>query len=173
MNWADFKIAIAKGLVASAESVANIVSGATKVGNADKLDGNDSSYFATASSVTNITNGTTIVPKADTLDGYHASSFLQNINEKTSTALYFTKAATNGKSSIYKNNNAINDYGLVLKDENAIGESVKINIRNDLDMITFTNKANAEKIILHTGNSVPVIVSATAPSDTTAVWIVP
>lgn len=39
MNWADFKIAVAKGLVASAESVANIVSGATKVGNADKLDG--------------------------------------------------------------------------------------------------------------------------------------
>lgn len=39
MNWADFKIAIAQGLVASAESVAKIISGATKVGNADKVNG--------------------------------------------------------------------------------------------------------------------------------------
>ena len=46
MSWTDILIAIKKGLIASGESVQKIINGTTKVGNADKLDGNDSSYFA-------------------------------------------------------------------------------------------------------------------------------
>lgn len=45
MSWTEIMIAIKRGIVASAESVANIVSGATKVGNADKLDGYDAGEF--------------------------------------------------------------------------------------------------------------------------------
>jgi hypothetical protein len=45
MSWAQIIAAIKMGLVASAESVANIISGVTKVGNADKLDGYDAADF--------------------------------------------------------------------------------------------------------------------------------
>lgn len=61
--------------VASAESsVTGIVNGTQKVGNADKLDGYDSSHFATADSVANIVNGTTNL-NAKTLEGNTASHF--------------------------------------------------------------------------------------------------
>ena len=46
MNWAQIIAAIKMGLVASAESVANIANGTTKVGNADKLDGRSASEYA-------------------------------------------------------------------------------------------------------------------------------
>ena len=72
-------------------SISNITNGTTKVGNADKLDGNDSSYYATASAlsttnsnVTKITNGTTKAGDADKLDGYHASDILNMFVSKTS-----------------------------------------------------------------------------------------
>lgn len=45
MSWAQIIAAIKMGLVASAESVANIISGATKVGNSDKLDDKHASDF--------------------------------------------------------------------------------------------------------------------------------
>ena len=43
MNWTDFMIAIRRGLIPSKKE---LVDGTTKVGNADKLDGHDSGYFA-------------------------------------------------------------------------------------------------------------------------------
>lgn len=62
MNWADFKIAITQGLVASAESVAKIISGATKVGNADKLDDKHASDFLLLSDYsTRIIGGTEVI----------------------------------------------------------------------------------------------------------------
>lgn len=45
MNWTDFMIAIRQGLIPSKKELTD---GTTKVGNADKLDGHDSEYFATA-----------------------------------------------------------------------------------------------------------------------------
>ena len=45
MSWAQIIAAIKMGIVASAESVANIISGVTKVGNADKLDGYQANEF--------------------------------------------------------------------------------------------------------------------------------
>ncbi len=265
MNWADFKIAIAKGLVASAESVANIVSGVTKVGNADKLDGNDSSYFATKSSVTNITNGTTKVGNADKLDGLDSGSFPRYYTHATDynggvngnkvdfnnlTQVGFHLMAGNFSESPNRPNGFYGDSTVIVTGNSAcltqivtvnnvicfrknawngdFGEwqyggnadtldgkhasdflpitggtlaqpnSVVLNIHNTavnslysllyfyansvgLGALGFMGTNNpilyttdgATKGLLHEGNSSKVIVSTTAPADTTAVWIVP
>ena len=201
MSWTQIIAAIKMGLVASAESVANIINGTTKVGNADKLDGNDSTYFATAASVINITNGTTTVPKADTLDGYHASDLLRNdnyreyvrpwtiLNEVTGD---FNTMLTRGDYLIGNSmaNNPYNSNGGVFYGwlRNSIAQDTNTHNRvSDWLLQEYTATGgerfyrtliNADdftpwKECLHTGNSTKVIVSTTAPADTTAVWIVP
>jgi hypothetical protein len=264
--------AIKMGLVASAESVANIISGVTKVGDADKLDGNDSSYFATKASVTNITNGTTTVPKADTVDGKHASDFVLLTTAKESgffadmlsatkittdytiedllnkqSVTFFTNWSdstnfpslygsgivltaldstnryvyySSGKETYYayaKNANGTwtltwkklsdadtldgkhaSDFLPITGGTLSQPNSVVLNIHNTaanslysllyfyansvgLGALGFMGANNpilyttdgAAKGLLHEGNSSKVIVSTTAPADTTAVWIVP
>ena len=167
MNWADFKIAIAKGLVASAESVANIVSGATKVGNADKLDGNDSSYFATKASVTNITNGTTTVPNADKLDGYHASDFIQTNGGIISNSTFATFAVNRTTSD------AAAFSGMAFKKQGEVLGYIGVKLAGEGLCYLPPSLGGAYYPLLHTGNSTKVIVSTTAPTDTSAVWIVP
>ena len=53
----------------------------------------------------------------------------------------------------------------------------QIEIINGVDqgkrLLINTDKLTESNSVLHTGNSVPVVVSTTAPADTTAVWIVP
>lgn len=145
MSWTEIMIAIKKGIVASAESVANIVSGTTKVGNADKLDGQDSSYFAAAANVAN-----TYATKAS-LSGYVTTTGLAakataDANGNNIVNTYATKAALAGY---------VTTSGTAAR---ATADASGNNIVN-------TYKRKSE--------SVNVIVSATAPSDTTAVWIIP
>lgn len=50
---------------------------------------------------------------------------------------------------------------------------VSIGAKTDGELYAYDASSNEKGKILHTGNSRPVVVSATAPTDTTAVWIVP
>lgn len=105
MSWAEIMIAIKRGIVASAESVANIISGATKVGNAanaDKVNGFEawqlrntdtdgatinnylySQYTANTnafhlkSSQSGISTSVDRANNSDTVDGHHASAFVK------------------------------------------------------------------------------------------------
>lgn len=70
---------------ATVASVKNIVDGTTKVGNADKLDGKDSSYFATSENITNIVKGNTKVGDSDKLDGKDSSYFAPASNVYSKT----------------------------------------------------------------------------------------
>lgn len=202
MSWTEIMIAIKKSIVASGESVANIISGSTKVGNADKLDGKDSNYFATAASVTNITNGTTTVPKADTLDGYHASSFslasssriklfsdITDIGLTSAATLSATWIALPINSMIIMDASSLTDsswnfpdkYSLVVmyKGPYASRGYIELKPKEHLTNTCFmvftatSGPAGQWHTWLNTGNSAPVIVSTTEPSDKTAVWIVP
>ena len=61
-----------------AADLAKVVAGTTTVGNADKLDNHDSSYFATADALAKVVDGTTVVAKAtdaNTLDGHDSAYF--------------------------------------------------------------------------------------------------
>ena len=90
------------------DRVDGIVNGTTKVGNADKLDDHDSTYFATAESVTNIVNGTTKVSaatsadNADKLDNHDATYFatanaLSDLSDRVDDVV----AVAEGKTKTY------------------------------------------------------------------------
>lgn len=95
MSWAEIMIAIKRGIVASAESVANIISGATAVGNAKRLRSltregedygtNDFLLKAQMGAIGNDNNFGLVVGdgtygvkvnETDTVDGRHASEFV-------------------------------------------------------------------------------------------------
>ena len=226
MSWTEIMIAIKRGIVASAESVANIVSGATKVGNADKLDGFDSTNFMYRSSgygsnvfgsydlnvwikpgcyscETNCINtpadtdswGDLLVfggigdritqifrpwnkssslyfrslnsatwaewlnlTNAHTVDGLHADAFLKT------TGGILTGSLQMGSGILQARH--INGYG----DDGTNNLYLNYSHPNN-DVIISSNGAQGSA--LHTGISAKVIVSTTAPADTTAVWIVP
>ena len=88
--------------------VDDIVAGAITIGNADQLDGHDSTYFATAESVTNIVNGTTKVSvatsadNADKLDN-HDSSYFATANDLAdlSDRVNDVVAVAEGKTKTY------------------------------------------------------------------------
>lgn len=56
-------------------TIGGIINGDVGIGNADTLDGHDSTYFATAQDFSNIINGTQKVGNADTLDGHDSTYF--------------------------------------------------------------------------------------------------
>lgn len=137
MSWTEIKIAIAKGLIASADSVAKIISGATVVGKA-AADGNGNNIVNTYATKTALsgyvtTTGTAAKATADA----SGNNIVNTYATKTALAGYVTTTGTAAKATAdASGNNIVNTY-----------------------------KKKTE--------SVNVIVSATAPTDTTAVWIVP
>lgn len=259
MNWVDFKIAIARGLVASAESVANIISGATTVGNADKLDGYHANSFLFLQNFIAGNMGTKcsyypttvgkdcndideLVALAGGADGlhypavniyYYIVTIKYNDTHKKQWALgykgnvidsFLFRTCVEGIWNDWKKcsdgGNADTVDGFHASDFFTLDGNVAIRKRNDedggrllLEKSTYSNSngnlamdfyspdgtpyvrffenggayrgvyINLYKCasggsglgseLLHTGNSVPVIVSKTAPTDTSAVWIVP
>lgn len=267
MNWADFKIAVAQGLVASAESVANIISGATKVGNADKLDDKHASDFVLLSDYnTRIIGGTEVIDfdtlfetknyafssnaitialnapvvssgflkvtkgggythheytsnagiryfrtyngstwgswknaadggNADTVDSCHASELYKVTVKKGGTDAntlidegnYFLINGTNVPiahgflSVLYYNGSAFSPNSAwgatrcIRQIFYPYGESGTIITRYGLYKTNTTAVWEWSSWVteLNTGNSTKVVVSTTAPTDTTAVWIVP
>lgn len=211
MSWTDILIAVKKGIVASAESVANIISGTTKVGNADKLDGFHADAFLFG-------NGATVRfnPVAD-LNDFHTgiglfSESIANIPESTwwlvisggdaSTQMQIASSffndkpvkeryCTGGVWGSWNNistghlaltggdlNGSVRMYGNGLQTRHIDGygsdgaNDLFLNYSNiDAQVYVFSNGTSGS--VLHTGNSRPVVVSTTAPADTSSVWIVP
>ena len=251
----DFKLEeLRKQTDSVGNSVTGMVNGTQKVGNADKLDGHDSSYFATAASVTNITNGTMQVGNAKTLGGNTSDAFAK----KTDLAKYLpldgskditsrlkmlvdgnnpatftfensahsvqvgiasegdfvawdytlgealwrikpngtktfngtasgnlplsgnaivtgvlgaTRASTNGRATLEKNNSTTADYGLQLRDITADNKEARLEISAKNNHFRYVDVSGNTNTILHTGNSAKVIISETAPSDTSALWV--
>ena len=161
MNWADFKIAIAKGLVASAESVAKIISGTTTVGNADKLDGKHATDFALISGATMLgdinMNGCKVRQCSGDysaeLKGQYANACIE-VREKDLV----------GGSS--------NDIGYApaigFHWAGVVGAAILMDSTGGFHFV----RSDGTYCPLRT-SSANVIVSTTAPVDTTAVWIVP
>lgn len=161
MNWADFKIAVAKGLVASADSVAKIISGTTTVGNADKLDGKHATDFALISGATMLgdinMNGCKVRQCSGDysaeLKGQYANACIE-VREKDLV----------GGSS--------NDIGYApaigFHWAGVVGAAILMDSTGGFHFV----RSDGTYCPLRT-SSANVIVSTTAPADTTAVWIVP
>ncbi len=84
--------------------------------------------------------------------------------------LYFKKVE-NGQGIVYKDHNANNDYGMVLRDDDASGNSVRMLLSALSNGIRFRDTTGTYNDILHTGNSAKVVMNASAPADTTALWV--
>jgi hypothetical protein len=65
--------------------------------------------------------------------------------------LYFKKVE-NGQGVVYKDHNASNDYGMVLRDDDANGNSVRILLSALSNAIRFRDTTSTYRDILHTGN---------------------
>lgn len=124
------------------ENEVSIVNGTVIVGNADKLDGNDSTVFALKTDLT---------PLAKTSDlAEYAKVTSLSVYAKVSDLSVFAKTSD---LSSYAKAISLNNY-LPLSGGNITG--------------SLTIGSNQ---VLHTGNCRPVIISSTAPTDTTAIWI--
>lgn len=138
--------------------------------NASTLEGHNAAHFATAESVTNITDGTTQVGNSKTLDGHGAEDFAP----KTDLANYLPLTGGTVESDTYnilgiKNKSANGD--AFTRYENGSNVLGYLGI-NAVGTPTFKNgEQTANYELLHTGNSAKVVISETAPSDTTALWV--
>lgn len=165
----DFKLEeLQKQIDSVGNGVTGMVNGTQKVGNADKLDGYDSSHFATAASVTNITNGTTQVGNAKTLGGNTSDAFAK----KTDLANYLPLDGTaeSAKSVSVYGGNEINFKGFTggtgmffnYRDGSTNQANTKSldwfrfgsGLANGVDavQIDMTKGAGTLRDILHTGN---------------------
>ncbi len=232
MGWTEIMIAIKKGIVASAESVAKIISGATVVGKAT-ADGNGNniantyqvrngtSYLVSAFDANTFTDsgrythgnsangknipnvgvfivdncGTYILQTVITHSGLaeyeristDAGKTWGEWKEKnltkylplaggTLSSYLFSALDANGRASFAGASGKA--YMEAWHTDNALRRQLvlhsKFSTADDAKCLGLTNtETGAVYTVLHTGNSVPVVVSATAPADTTAVWIVP
>ena len=168
MNWADFKIAVAQGLVASAESVANIISGTTKVGNADKLDDCHASDFVMFSNYNQYLDSL----KANTDDRNvptvpnDYNGVLKIVGLKSNDAMGLT-----GTSAGYSFVMGIRGWH-----DNTGGDSHELAFCANGKLYHrcgATDTWNPWSVLMDSNMTVPVIVSTTEPTDKTAVWIVP
>lgn len=138
-------------------NVVAIVLGTIQTGNAKLLDGNDSSFFAKTTDITAIVNGTTKAGNADKLDGNDSIYFAKasDITAITSGTMKVGNATLldGNASSYYAKATALASY-LPLTGGNITG-----------------NLTIGSKQVFHAGNSKPIVVSSTAPTDTTSIWI--
>lgn len=112
---------------------------------------------------------TAMAADSDKLDGYHASDFLRVAGGGYVSAPVQVVSLTTQNVEISGTTPFIDfHYG----DSSADYTSRIIEAENGTLNVIGNLKVNSNQV-LHKGNSVSVIVSATAPADTTAVWIVP
>ena len=130
-----------------------------------------------------LTDGTWIVAwhktsdngNADTLDGFHADRFLIKGSDGTIAAIPVFSGGTTGREGGEIHLTKGPDGGLtsnVIID--VVGESLRVLAEHEGIYKSFTidfNTMTWEHRALHTGNSVPVIISDAAPTDTTALWV--
>ena len=143
-------------------SITSITNGTTKVGNADKLDGNDSSYFATA------TDMETAISKCVQSGG---DSLLNSISINKLVAIAQTDTE-GGEITLEKpptsdlSANVLVDINTNLLRFFEGGGSARGAV---IDLTAC--EAGAGTRILHTGISYGVVLSTTAPNDIKALWV--
>lgn len=165
MNWADFKIAVAQGLVASAESVANIISGTTKVGNADKVDGYDSSSLYKVTVLKSAVDVNTLVDEGNyfLINGRNVPESHGFLSVRYYNGGGFAPNASWGATKCVRQTYYHYNNSAIIRTRCGMFKS---SVSTDWEWTDWV-------LELSSGNSVPVVVSTTAPTDTTAVWIVP
>ena len=162
MNWADFKIAIARGLVASAESVANIISGATKVGNADKLDDKHASDFVLSETA----KASGLFVDMLTTTKITADYTITNLLNKQTVTFFTNWSDSTNFPSLYGS-------GIVIPALDSTNRYIYYSSGTEM-YYAFVKNTNAKWVLTWKKiSNTQVIVSTTAPTDTTAVWIVP
>ena len=138
-----------------ASEINDIKEGTTQVGNAKTLDGHGAEDFATAVDLLNYLsksggkiNGEIQVEQSDigqlALSGYMGNSYFCN---RTTGSSRFRQINIQNPTNYADDNNA-----LIYEYQDASGIGHQTNI-------------------IHTGNSAKVVVSETAPSDTSALWV--
>lgn len=76
-----------------------------------------------------------------------------------------------GYGRIHQDHNSTINYGLSLRDYTADGEYVEIRVNSAMNRALFRNHDGYSKEIHHDGNSAKVVISETAPADTSALWV--
>ena len=76
--------------------------------------------------------------------------------------LYFKKA-DNGQGIVYKDHSASSDYGMVLRDDDASGKSVRMLMSASSNGIRFRDTDGVYNDILHTGNSSKTVIVSSDP----------
>lgn len=85
--------------------------------------------------------------------------------------LTMTGDEAHGYTQIYKNNSATVDNGTYLQDITPSGEKVWLGILAKNNEMQFRKTDGTFSVLLHTGNSAKVAIQASAPTDTTALWV--
>lgn len=178
------------------ENFASIINGTVKVGNADKLDGNDSTLFALKTDLTPLAKTSdleayakvaslSVYAKVADLSIYAKSADLSSYATKNDLGVYaktsdlssyaktsdLSSYATKSELSSYATTAALSSYAKtadlsVYAKTSALGSYLPLSGGNITGNLTIGSQQ-----VLHKGNSRPVVISATAPSDTSALWI--
>lgn len=115
-----------------------------------------------------------MVDNADTVDGYHASDFFPSTGGTLSGNIgigtgYASVACDNNHvkvSSFCDASNHTDNYRVIA----VVNQKVSNDIRDALQFQNVENGIITNYVVLHTGNSAPVAIQESAPSDTTALW---
>lgn len=137
------------GDYATNSRVDDIVSGATTVGNAEKLDGHDSDYFAKNEDLANY------LPKT----GGHVTG---NIYHRVESATTLVDRYTNSVVEIQFGVWSDGFRGLY---DSTSGKNI-IRLKPDGTM-----QIDGNNTPLHSGNSAKVAIQSSAPTDTSALWV--
>ena len=178
------------------ENEVSIVNGTVMVGNADKLDGKDSTEFALVTDLTPLAKTSDLedYAKVASLSVYAKVSDL-SVYAKTSDLSIYAKTndlsayAKTADLSVYAKTSALSAYATTAALASYAKTSDLTVYAKTSDLSTYA-KANSlasylllsggnitgnltigSKQVFHAGNSRPVVVSSTAPTDTTAIWI--
>jgi hypothetical protein len=105
----------------------------------------------------------------NTFNGTASGNIAKNGGGTIAGELQF-KQYDNGYTRIFKNHSATGDHGSVFMDTDANGNKAAVKPVAKSNKLLFTDTSLTDREIHHDGNSKKVVVSDTAPSDTSAVW---
>lgn len=169
------------------ENFASIINGTVKVGNSDKLDGNDSTLFALKTDLTPLAKTSdleeyakvasltvyakvsdlSVYAKTADLSAYALTSTLSSYAKSSDLSAYAKTSAL----SVYAKTSDLSAYAKT-SDLSSYAKTTDLAKYLPLTGGNVTgNLTVGSKQVFHAGNSRPIVVSSTAPSDTTALWI--
>ena len=160
------------------ENEVSIVNGTVIVGNADKLDGNDSTVFALKTDLTPLAKTSdladyakvaslSVYAKVSDLSVYAKTADLSAYAKTSDLSVYATTAALSSYAktsdlTVYAKTSELSAYAKA----NSLASYLLLSGGNITGNLTIGSKQ-----VFHAGNSRPIVVGSTAPTDTTAIWI--